>query len=524
MRQADLLGLAFSALGRQKVRTALTLLGVTIGTFTLVVSLSVGRGVDQAIVGLFRETQALRTVSVSQRYETVPEDVPESERHVEGPMSDSRRARLSAALVKRWGQRHVSRPRAKLTPARLKALGRIPHVERVTPQIHLSGTAELSDAAEPQDVQIASVDPNDDYRDRIVTGRPFSPGDDRAVIVHELLLYRWGLTREVEVRGLLGRSIRLEYRNPSSGRLSLFRLLRFGDDPFSNEQAQALRRAFQRIGPFLRLLPIPREERQAFAKLLEQARDETEAEADGGPPVADTFTIIGIIRDPSEEEDAALAPLNNWWSRQADVLLPTSAMAAFYLRSPKHAEAGFDQVRLTIDRDANVRQVADRVETLGFSQYSLTQFIDTVRLNVLLITFATAFIAVVALAVAAIGITNTMIMSVLERTHEIGVMKALGARDGQVRALFLVEGSFLGLLGGGLGLLFGWLASFPGDTIARSIMESQTPRPISGSLFVFPPWLTIGVPALAALITTLAAVYPAQRAARVDPITSLRHD
>ena len=149
---------------------------------------------------------------------------------------------------------------------------------------------------------------------------------------------------------------------------------------------------------------------------------------------------------------------------------------------------------------------------------------NTVRMNVLMVTFATAFVAVVGLLVAALGITNAMIMSVLERTHEIGIMKALGARTDHIRLIFLIEGAVLGLAGGLIGLALAYLASYPGAAIAKSIMEPQTQTPVKGSLFVYPLWLVLGAPALAALITTLAAVYPAHRAASVDPITSLRHE
>src|SRR5581483_557550 len=104
MRLSDRLGLAFGALGQQKTRTALTVLGVTIGTFALVLSLSVGRGVDLAIVGLFHDTEYLRMVAVYEVQETVAEDVPESEKTIEGAMSDAKRERLRQELVKRWGR------------------------------------------------------------------------------------------------------------------------------------------------------------------------------------------------------------------------------------------------------------------------------------------------------------------------------------------------------------------------------------------------------------------------------------
>ncbi len=69
----------------------------------------------------------------------------------------------------------------------------------------------------------------------------------------------------------------------------------------------------------------------------------------------------------------------------------------------------------------------------------------------------------------------------------------------------------LGVFGSGLGLALGWLASFPGNSIARSIMEPQTHTPVKESLFAYPIWLVLGVPGVVCLITTLAAAYPAAR-------------
>ena len=142
----------------------------------------------------------------------------------------------------------------------------------------------------------------------------------------------------------------------------------------------------------------------------------------------------------------------------------------------------------------------------------------------LLIFSAMTIVAAVALLVAALGIANTMLMSVLERTREVGIMKAVGAGNGHVQLIFLVEGAIIGLVGGTLGLLLGWAASIPGDRWARDMVQRDMRIELKESLFVFPLWLLLAVVAFAVVVTTLAAVYPARRAAKVNPVMALRHE
>jgi putative ABC transport system permease protein len=239
--------------------------------------------------------------------------------------------------------------------------------------------------------------------------------------------------------------------------------------------------------------------------------------------IAEEMTIVGVVRGP-EKDDPPPDTLVDRFRPDADVFLPVGTAQELYFRNPQHAERGIDFADVTVDDEAHVKEVVDRVEAEGLGQYSLVEFAERVRLNMLLLTSAMTVLALTALLVAALGITNTLVMSVLERTHEIGVMKAVGARDGHVLGLFLVEGALIGLVGGALGLLFGWLLSFPGDIFVISLVKRQGELHPDHSLFVFPLWIALGVPLFAALVTTLAAVYPARRAARVNPIEALRHE
>ena len=129
-----------------------------------------------------------------------------------------------------------------------------------------------------------------------------------------------------------------------------------------------------------------------------------------------------------------------------------------------------------------------------------------------------------ALFVAALGIANTMLMSVLERTREIGIMRAVGADDRHLQCIFLVEAALIGLLGGGIGLLLAWTASYPGDAWVRSMVMRDIKIDLTEPIFVFPAWMAVAVQLFAVLATTLAAVYPARYAARIDPVSALRHE
>jgi putative ABC transport system permease protein len=117
-----------------------------------------------------------------------------------------------------------------------------------------------------------------------------------------------------------------------------------------------------------------------------------------------------------------------------------------------------------------------------------------------------------------------MLMSVLERTREIGIMKAVGAGNGHLLCIFLLEGALIGACGGGLGLLLGWAASFPGDAWVRSTVQRDLKIELRESIFAFPPWVALTVLLFAVGVTTCAAVYPARRAARVNPVAALRHE
>jgi putative ABC transport system permease protein len=180
-------------------------------------------------------------------------------------------------------------------------------------------------------------------------------------------------------------------------------------------------------------------------------------------------------------------------------------------------------VTVTVDSDEHLKPVCDRLKAEGYNFFAVGLFLQQARKNTLLIGFTMDFVALLALTVACLGIMNTMFTAVLERAKEIGVMKAVGAKDRHVLAMFLTEGALIGLVGGWLGVLVGWLVSFPGDNYALRLIREQEPNmPPPETVFRYPWWLVVGAPAFAVLVTTLAGLLPARRAARVEPVIALR--
>jgi len=520
VRCADLLGMSFAALWQQKVRTLLTMFGVLIGTFALVSSISVGRGVYEATMRQLRHGNQLRQVQVSPGYGKVEERIPRAELEVKGPMSDAKRQRIRKMIIKDWTRRHPELPQVPLDRSRLQTLANLEHVEAVVPFIQRGARVVFGNRSRLVTATAAAPD-NRPLRDRIVAGTYFASNRDRTVVVHEYLLYLWGITSDEQLAGILGRKLRLEYRagrRPLPTLLDLVQPGRFNLMPDEKEAVEKTLKALPAVRDRLGMTP-------GELQSLERALRKLPVQPTLGPQTrrSEEFTITGVLREADPGDDPAAFGISPM-ALDSDLLLPVGTAEEFFLPAPGYGRNDVQWVTVTVDREENLREVIGQIEALGLKQWSLVDFADRVRRNMVLMTFVMSFLATVALVVSALGITNTMLMSVLERMHEVGVMKAVGARDIHIQLIFLLEGALIGAIGGGLGLLLSWAASFPGDSVARAIMEQQTQTHLQETLFLFPPWLTLGGPLFATLVTTLAAVYPASRAAKVSPITALRHE
>ena len=164
----------------------------------------------------------------------------------------------------------------------------------------------------------------------------------------------------------------------------------------------------------------------------------------------------------------------------------------------------------------------DSIEALGYRTFSFADAFADIKKGFLIFDAVLGVVGFIALVVASLGIINTMVMSILERYREIGILKSLGADSRDVRRLILVESSVIGLLGSVFGILLGWVMTRIGSAIARYYMAKEgAPRM---ELFDLPWWLILLALIFGVSVSLLAGLYPSHRAMRVDPVVALRHE
>jgi putative ABC transport system permease protein len=170
----------------------------------------------------------------------------------------------------------------------------------------------------------------------------------------------------------------------------------------------------------------------------------------------------------------------------------------------------------------NVDAIETAVKKMGFGAFSLLDASKSLRIFFSVFDLLLGIFGSLALAVATLGIVNTLVMAILERRREIGVLKALGAADSDVKRLFFVEAGVMGLLGGIGGVLFGWLIG-RALTLATNIYLKRQELP-SVEISSVPWWLILGAISFAVLVSLFAGLYPASRAAKLNPVEALRYE
>jgi putative ABC transport system permease protein len=235
--------------------------------------------------------------------------------------------------------------------------------------------------------------------------------------------------------------------------------------------------------------------------------------------------VLYAPRGESQTFGLQIAGITDHQQASVALALPDRlAILEWWYNDPDYmANWGYDEIFVRAKSLNDASQIVDWLSDLGYEVQSLKMMLDLANRGMIIVQTMLGSVGTLALLVASIGIANTMIMAVYERTKEIGVLKAVGAAPGQIRTLFVIEASLIGLLGGVIGTVLGWLLGKGLNVLILEILAWQE-VPVRGTFFVVSWWLVVAALAFATLVGLLAGLYPAARAARLAPLDALRYE
>ncbi len=486
----DILRLALRNLRQAKLRALLTTMGVVVGVAVIVTMVSFGLGLQRNMLARFGALDLFNEISVFGR-----------------SLTNLATAGLNAQNRDENGNRRGPRLRPEQTATRIlddaaiAEIEKIPGVAYVQPNVTLWLYIRANGKVRNEFASGASV-PNGAARFKdMVAGRMFSSNQADEAVVSESFTEDFGFEKPEDALGH-----ELEFLSTE------------------NSAAQGENKTADEELPNFFGIPLDAEEKP---------------EAGGNNVVSKTFRIVGVLNPRIKEGPgqgglrglmpgaAVYVPLPAARDWQINHRGPGAQVALALARQSgllgAGEEDGYDTAVVRVSDPVALQEVRKRITELGFGSFSIVDELDQIRTVFLIIDSVLGLLGGISLLVASFGIANTMIMSILERTREIGIMKAIGAEDREIKMIFFVEAAVIGALGGVIGVLLAWGIDGVANRMAyRFVLKPQNASFID--FFSLPPWLSASAILFALFVSILAALYPASRAARIDPVRALRHD
>ncbi len=476
---SDTLRLALGNVRQSKLRTFLTTMGVSIGIASLAGMVSLGVGLQDQFVGRFMQAGVFDAITVSSG----------NNGGLPALLGGRGRGRGRAGRGGRAGNPPVegaapetARPEPPaLDEAAMTAIKGLPNVKDVFPNIRVPLQMHLGEFEELGTAMGVPMSAKDEGAFRTMSAGAFFANDtDDSCLLSLDMAKR---INETDPKSLVGRTLTLSYT------------------------ASTATPGAPAPTPMPTMPGMPN-----LGALLQMKR------------VDRTYRIAGVVeREPGAGLGGfgfanVMIPLSKAMEIDGQVVRSAQALLT---EAPTKTKT-YTSVTVKVTKAQFTEDVEDKIKGLGFQAFSINDALQGAKRAFIILDLVLSLIGSIALAVSSLGIMNTMVMSILERTREIGVMKAIGASDSDIRRIFLVEASAIGVLGGVAGIILGWVVGRAINFGANIYIVRQGGE--AGNLFSLPWWLIAGALAFSWLVSLVAGSYPANRAAKLNPIQALRHD
>jgi putative ABC transport system permease protein len=479
----DILHLALRNLRQAKLRAVLTTMGVIVGVAVIVTMMSFGLGLQRNMLDRFKALDFFNEVQVFGQGLSTLAGLDRSSRGPEGERRNDRRSERAPTRI--------------LDDAGIKEIATRPGVAYVEPSVSFNVFVRSNGKLRSSFVGGANI-PNAATRfQHFAAGKMISSPTAGEAVVSERFIRDFGYDKPADAIGKT-----LELLAPPS------------EDKKDNEEEEETPNFFG----------IP---------LDDPGLDES------NPGVEiQTFRIAGVLGEikegvgqgglrglfPGAQIYIPLQMAHDWSVQHRSPMGQVAlALARRGGNLGEGQNEGYEAAVVRVTDPKHLTQVRQKITELGFGSFSIVDEIDQIRTVFLIIDSVLGLLGGISLLVASFGIANTMIMSILERTREIGIMKAIGAEDREIKLIFFVEAAVIGVTGGVIGVLIAWGIDGLANRLAyRFILKPQGASFID--FFSLPIYLSVGAILFALVISILAALYPASRAARIDPVRALRHD
>ncbi len=447
MRFGDLLFMSMASLLKRKVRTILTVLGVVIGTASIVVMVSLGLGLNRSTMATIEENGGLTSIEVR-----------EANSYMEGDSTDKEPKRLDDTLV--------------------ETLKANPHVELVSPVLSISVIAKCGAYENQLEIRGMSGEALEQMEIPLASGEIPVSEDELAFLYGNQVLA--GFMNSKTGSGFWSDGVIPDIDFEKDAIFLIYDM-----ESYYNSQGNP-ENGGQSVKP-------PKKYLANYAGLAEGGLDTYNSYS--------WYVYCNIV--PLE------AHLKRIFKGKIIPGQPSTASGKPY------KQFYYNEIYVEVDDMEYVAEVQKWITDMGYQTYSNTEWVDSTKKQYGYIQAVLGGIGAVSLVVAAIGITNTMMMSIYERTKEIGVMKVIGCDMRDIRTLFLMEAGFIGLIGGILGLLFSYLISLVINRVVAGMGMEM-------GLSYIPAWLAGASVLFAVFVGMTAGFFPALRAMRLSPLAAIR--